>query len=52
MNEVMQVEEPITTADLAGRIAPKNEAVEPLLPADFCAGFARSLGPYSDQLCR
>jgi hypothetical protein len=35
MNEVMQVEEPITTAELAGRTAPKNEAVGPLLPADF-----------------
>jgi hypothetical protein len=36
MNEVMQVEEPITTAELAGRTTtPKDDAAGPLLPADF-----------------
>ena len=35
MNEVIQREEHISTADLAGRSAPNGETAAPLLPPDF-----------------
>jgi hypothetical protein len=35
MNEVMQTEEHISTAQLAGRPSPEDEGAGPLLPQDF-----------------